>query len=89
MTKAQIDAALPALALSFGTAPGLTVQVPPSESYLMQYGPYGWCSTMIAVPSGQQFPLAAIMGAPFMRSFITIYDRANGQIGFAPHTACP
>jgi hypothetical protein len=89
VSKAQIDAALPALTLTFGTAPGLTLQLPPSESYLISAGPYGWCSTMIAVPSGQQFPLASIMGAPFMRSMITIYDRANNQIGFAPHTACP
>jgi hypothetical protein len=89
MTKAQIDATLPALTLTFGTAPGMTLQLPPSESYLISYGSYGWCSTMIQIPSGQQFPLAAIMGAPFMRSMITIYDRANNQIGFAPHAPCP
>jgi hypothetical protein len=89
MTKAQIDATLPALTLQFGTAPGMTIQVPPSESYLMQYGQYGWCSTMIQIQQGQMFPLAAIMGAPFLRSQITIYDRGSNQIGFAPHTACP
>jgi len=89
MTQGQIDAALPALTFSFGAAPGLTIQMPPSESYLEPAGQYGWCSTIIAVPSGVQFPLAAIMGAPFLRSQITIYDRAHNQIGFAPHTACP
>ncbi len=89
MTKDQIDATLPALTLTFGTAPGMTLQVAPSESYLMSYGSYGWCSTMISIQQGQQFPLAAIMGAPFLRSQITIYDRANNRIGFAPHGACP
>jgi hypothetical protein len=89
MTKAQIDAALPALTLSYGTAPGVTIQVPPSESYLMAYGQYGWCSMMTPLASGPQFPLAAILGAPFLRSQITIYDRANNRIGFAPHAPCP
>jgi hypothetical protein len=28
------------------------------------------------------------MGSPFLRSNITIFDRASGRIGFAPHTAC-
>jgi hypothetical protein len=89
MTKADIDATLPALTLSFGAAPGVSIQVAPSESYLMRYGAYGWCSTMIALPQGQMFPLAAIMGAPFLRAQVTIFDRANARIGFAPHAACP
>jgi len=29
------------------------------------------------------------MGSPVLRSNVVIFDRANKQIGFAPHTPCP
>jgi hypothetical protein len=85
-TKAQIDAAMPGLTLTFGG--GVTLQMPASESYLVSFGGY-WCSLMIAAPSSAQFPLAALMGSPMLRSYITVFDRAGGRVGFVPHAACP
>jgi hypothetical protein len=88
VTKAQIDSELPGLTFTFGQNPAKTIQMAASDSWLVPISGVGWCALVTAVPSGQQFPLAAIMGSPFLRSQITIFDRANGQIGFAPHTAC-
>jgi hypothetical protein len=88
-TKAQIDAALPGLTLAVGKNPGFTIDMAASDSYLVPVTGYGWCSLLAPVPAGVQFPLAAIMGSPFLRAQITIFDRAGGRIGFAPHTACP
>jgi hypothetical protein len=85
-TKAQIDAAMPGLTLSF--AGGVTLQMPASESYLVSYGGF-WCSLMVAAPSSAQFPLAALMGSPMLRSYVTVFDRAAGRVGFVPHAACP
>jgi hypothetical protein len=87
-TKAQIDAALPALTLTFGKNPGISIQMAASDSYLVPFPGYGWCSLMAPLPAVGRFPLAAILGSPFLRAQITIFDRANGRIGFAPHTAC-
>jgi Eukaryotic aspartyl protease len=84
-SKAQIDAAMPGLTLTFGG--GVTLKMPASESYLTSYSGY-WCSLLIAAPSGQQFPLAALLGSPMMRSQIIIWDRAGGRLGFAPHAPC-
>jgi hypothetical protein len=85
-TKAQIDAALPALTLTFGG--GVTLQMPASESYLVPFSGF-WCSLMIAAPSSAQFPLGSLMGSPMLRSYITVFDRAGGRVGFVPHAACP
>jgi hypothetical protein len=38
---------------------------------------------------GQDAPVAAIMGAPILRSNVLIFDRAQKRLGLAPHTACP
>jgi hypothetical protein len=88
-SKSDIDSVLPPLTLTFGTNPAITVQMAASDSYLVPIQGYGWCSLVTPVPTGTQFPLAAILGSPFLRSNITIFDRAGGRIGFAPHTACP
>jgi hypothetical protein len=85
-TKAQLDATLPPLTLSF--AGGVQVQAPATESYLMPYTGAGWCNALVSVTPGQNFPLAAIMGAPVLRSSVVITDRANARVGFAPHKPC-
>jgi hypothetical protein len=87
-TKAALDAALPALTLTFGTSPAITVKAVATESYLFHYGSQ-WCSAIAAPPSGTQFPVGAIMGAPVLRSNVVIFDRAQSRIGFAPHAPCP
>jgi cathepsin D len=87
-TKAQIDAALPSLTMTFGKNPGRTISMAASDSYFVRFPGYGWCSLLSPVPAGISFPFAAIVGSPFLRTQITIFDRANGRIGFAPHAGC-
>lgn len=84
-TPAEIDAALPALTLVFGSSPGISVQAAPSESYLTTGGSNEWCSS---IATDQEIPVAGILGAPVLRSNVVIIDRANKQVGFAPHTPC-
>lgn len=87
-TKAELDAMLPPLTLVFGSNPGIEVQAAPTESYLITYDGL-WCPALLSEPQGQDFPLAAILGSPVLRSNVVIFDRANSRIGFAPHKTCP
>jgi hypothetical protein len=87
MTKAALDAALPPLKLSFGTT--ATVTAAPTESYLVDAGNGQWCGAIAGIDQGNSFPIAAIMGAPVLRSSVVVFDRAQSRIGFAPHVACP
>jgi hypothetical protein len=49
-----------------------------------------WCPAMTSrTPSASFQDIAAILGAPVLRSNVVIFDRANHRVGFAPHTACP
>jgi hypothetical protein len=86
-TKAELDAALPPLTLTFGTSAAVTVQAAPTESYLIQQE-NSWCSALYGLAAGSEGPIAGIMGSPVLRSNVVIFDRANKRIGFAPHTAC-
>jgi hypothetical protein len=88
-TKAQLDAALPAITMTFGSNPGITVKAPATESYLMPYPGAGWCNALLSQAQGPSFPIAAILGAPVLRSNVVIFDRAHGRAGFAPHAPCP
>jgi hypothetical protein len=92
-TKAEIDAALPALTLTFGTSPAISVQAPATESYLAYTNESGQSAYCVAIAAEAQsattFPLAAIVGAPALKSSVVVFDRANGRAGFAPHAACP
>ena len=85
-TKAQLDATLPPLTLTF--AENVQVQAPATESYLMPYPGAGWCNALVSQAQGQNFPIASIMGAPVLRSSVVITDRANARVGFAPHKPC-
>jgi hypothetical protein len=88
-TKAELDAALPVLTLNFGTSPVVSIKAPATESYLFFDGKQ-WCTALAGIDQNiLTFPMSAIMGAPVMRSNVIVFDRANKQIGFAPHAACP
>jgi hypothetical protein len=88
-TKDALDAMLPALTLTFGSNPGVSIQAAPTESYLFP-DTKSWCSALITDPSVfSEVPLASILGSPMLRSNIVIFDRAQKRVGFAPHTACP
>ena len=88
-TKATLDATMPALTLTFGSGPAITVHATATESYLFSYMGQGWCSAIQGFPSGPNAPVAALMGAPILRSNVLVFDRAQKRLGFAPHTACP
>jgi hypothetical protein len=89
-TKAELDAELPPLTLTFGSNPSVAVQAAPTESYLLSRGGQ-WCPAIVAVtPDANAFPsIAAHLGAPLLASNVVIFDRANQRVGFAPHSACP
>jgi len=86
VTPAQIDAALPPLALTFkGTAGAFTISAPATSSYLLDVGGGMWC---IGISSDPQLAGFTLMGDIGMRGFVTIFDRVNHQIGFAPEMGC-
>ncbi len=85
-TKAQLDAALPPLTLTFSG--GATIQASPTESYLYSGGTGVWCPALVGNTPSAQFPIASIIGAPLMRSSVVIFDRAQQRVGFAPHKPC-
>jgi hypothetical protein len=90
-TKAQLDAVLPPLTLTFGTAPAVSIQATATESYLVTDGHGTWSPAMTSrAPNQSTYPgIAAILGPPILRSNVVIFDRANKRVGFAPHKACP
>jgi hypothetical protein len=89
-TKAALDAALPPLTLTFGAAPGVSVQASATESYLLTHGGGQWCPAITARTPDPSFQsIAASLSAPILKSNVVIFDRANQRVGFAPHAACP
>ncbi len=86
-TKAQLDAMLPPLTLTFGTgASAVTIQAAATDSYLYYSGQgQDWCVGI----GGGGGSAGAIVGAPILKSNVLIFDRANSQLGFAPKTPCP
>jgi hypothetical protein len=86
-TKAELDASLPSITLVFGASPEVAVHALATESYLVSFGGQ-WCPALAAMDPGPQFPIAAVLGSPVLRSSVVIFDRANKKIGFAPHAPC-
>jgi hypothetical protein len=86
VTAAQIDAALPPLALTFnGTGGAFTITAPATSSYLLDTGGGMYC---IGISSNPQLAGFTLMGDIGMRGFVTIFDRVNHQVGFAPEKGC-
>ncbi len=91
--KAQLDAALPAMTWVFKRADGSTFNVvmPATESYLtpqlLKNNVLGYCSGFI--DGGGKTSTDTIIGNSAMHSQILIFDRENGQLGFAPQRGCP
>jgi hypothetical protein len=89
-TKAELDAALPPLTLTFGSSPGVSAQASATESYLLTHGGGEWCPAITSrAPDAAFAGIAAILGAPMLVSNVVIFDRANQRVGFAPHAPCP
>jgi hypothetical protein len=88
-TRAELDAALPPLTLTFGSNPAVQVQAAATQSYLFQAGDDVWCSAIAAVDPSPTFPFDSIVGTPVLQSSIVVFDRVNRRLGFAPHAPCP
>ncbi len=87
-TAAAVDAALPAMAMKVPStdpgAPDFALTVNPTQSYLMDTGQGQFC---LAMGEGGATE-GAILGDAFLSSFVTVIDRQNGQVGFAPDQGC-
>ena len=90
LSKAALDAGLPKLALAFPSSTGgtFTVDLPATESYLLQQdddtGTAYYCPGVEPPGSGAQ----TVIGASGLQSQLTVFDRQNEQIGFAPEQGC-
>jgi hypothetical protein len=87
-TKAELDAMLPPMTLTYGSSPAVTIQAVATESYLYSVQGY-YCPALYAQAASPDFPFSAVLGSPVLKSSVTVFDRAGKRFGFAPHTACP
>ena len=89
--RAQLDAMLPRLTVTFGSGPGISIDANATSSYLVAY-PYDgqtyWCPGIAAWDPSWGSNIDADLGGPFLDS-IVIFDRENQRVGFAPHADCP
>lgn len=87
VTTAMVDAMLPPLTMTLpgkvAGSPDLSFTVKPTVSYIIDAGDGQWCFTLLDDPSG-----LTILGDTIMRAFVTIIDRANQQVGWAPDRGC-
>jgi hypothetical protein len=90
MSRAQLDASLPAMSLTFPAVGGGTfeVRLPPTQSYLIPStktsGQY--CGGIEnGGPAGTG---TVILGDAVMSSQLTVFDIGQNQIGFAPQGEC-
>jgi hypothetical protein len=92
LSKAQLDAMLPTLTLVVPSPTGktVTIDLPATDSYLLQQndtqGNAYYCS---GIEPAAGSPTMTIIGANALHTLITIFDRLNNQIGFAPQQGCP
>jgi len=89
LTKAELDATLPALTLVFGSTSPISVPAVATEAYLVPYPDGVWCPALFPLAPDAGYPFIASIGAPLLRSNVVIFDREMRRIGFAPHTPCP
>jgi hypothetical protein len=84
----ELDAMLPRLTLTLPS--GATFEAPATQGYLMQMSGDWYPAMTTRTPSSTTYPaIAAIFGAPILRSNVVIFDREQHRVGFAPHAACP
>ena len=90
LSSEQLDAQLPTLGINFASTTSgqtFTIVLPATKSYLDMVtdtsGQQLYCSGVAT--SSQAVP---IIGGSFLRSLITVFDRVNGRVGFAPQTGC-
>jgi hypothetical protein len=86
MMRAQVDAQLPPLTLALGDGT-TTIDLPATGSYLEvaeSQGQIFYCPALFGVSAG---PID--LGNSVVRSYVTIFDRAHQQMGFARAQSCP
>ncbi len=84
-TAAQVDAALPVLSMKVPSASGdITISVPPSQSYLLDFGGGQWC---LGIADGGADG-GGTLGDTFMRGYLSVIDTQGSRIGFAPDAGC-
>jgi hypothetical protein len=90
LTRAQLDAALPKLSLTFDDGQGGTfaVEASATNSYLVAGTSAGDTSGKIYYCPSVSKSSVGILGNTFMRSHVIIVDRAGKRVGFAPQTGC-
>ena len=89
-TDAAIDAALPAMSMTFPKKTGggsFSVSVPASKAYMLYAGGGYYCFSAADGGSGSQ-GIGTVLGDTILRAFLTVVDVGNNQIGFAPDTGC-
>ncbi len=89
-TPAQIDAALPALTLTFPGATGgsFTLSFKATQSYLVPMTDNGKTYYCAGVADNSQLGGQTIIGDSLLRANITVLDEGNTRVGFAPQTYC-
>lgn len=93
LTRAQLDAALPPLSMTFPNQAGgfFSVEVPATSSYLVAGVSADDASkTVIYCPAitASSSSTISIIGNAFMRNHVVIFDRTGKRIGFAPQVGC-
>jgi hypothetical protein len=87
-TKAELDELLPRFAMTFDGPTPLTLDSPATESYLLpivdDHGTTRYCAGI----REYDFPINVLLGDNLMIGKVLVFDRANGQEGFAP-APCP
>lgn len=86
-----LNGSLPQLTMVFPSAGSgnISVNMPATLSYIFYYKDVSdnlWYCPGVAPNSGVGL---TIIGGTFLRSLITVFDRANNQVGFAPGQGCP
>ncbi|MBY0274233.1 A1 family peptidase [Candidatus Binatia bacterium] len=91
LTKDRLDDGLPMLQLTFPSSPSTTfsIDLPATDSYLLHEtdaaGNAYYCAGIAPNGGGT----LTIIGANAMHSLLTVFDRRNQRIGFAPGQGCP
>lgn len=88
-TRAEVDAEMPPMSLTFPTAEGgsFTLHMPATESYLIPITSGGTTCYLAGAASSGGIA-ETVIGASVQAANISIFDPANNRIGFAPATGC-
>jgi hypothetical protein len=88
VTPALVDATLPPLTVEFATPTGASfaVALSPSRSYFTPLGGTTYCLGIGS--TGDTAPNNSLFGVSVLSGMLTVFDVADGQIGFAPELGC-